>query len=143
MSSIFPFINKNNTKTTVNNTLPMFKEYAWDIKKNDFKLENGKFKIIQGADALAIWIYKALKTERFKYLAYSQNYGCEIENLIGTTIPQNILTAEAKRYLEEALLINKYIARIENVQTNVSEYKLDITFTAITVYGNVEQELSV
>lgn len=58
------------------------KEYVWDFEKNDFKLKDGKFQIVEGIEALKIWIWKALKTSKGKYPIYSDAYGNEFEKII-------------------------------------------------------------
>ncbi len=144
MSSIFPQINiDTNTliQSTTETTLPMYKEYAWDFKDNNFLLEDGKFKIVQGLEAIKIWIWKTLNTPRYRYLGYSWDYGNQLENLIGKNLTVGLAQSEAQRYLEECLLINSYIKGIVNVVTNQSEDKLNISFTANTLYGAISMNI--
>lgn len=118
--------------------LPLFKEYAWDFKENKFIYENGKMKVLEGKEALKVWIYKTLKTPRFRYKAYSSDYGQEFEELIGMTLSNEALKIEAERYLKECLLINPYITNIKNINVLVEKDVLKIDATIDTVYGEVE-----
>ena len=82
-------------------------------------------------------IYKILRTERYKYIIYSWNYGIELEDLIG--MPVNYCVPEIERRIKEALLQDM---RIEDV----TEFEFDTTkksvvlvkFTAYTEFGNIE-----
>ena len=65
--SIFPsesisnFIQSTVTDSTV---LPLAKEYAWDFINDDFILVDGKNVIVTGKDAVKVWIWKALQTQK-------------------------------------------------------------------------------
>ncbi len=88
-------------------------------------------------EAMKQAIYKILRTERYKYIIYSWNYGIELEDLIG--MPVNYCVPEIERRITEALLQD---LRIEDV----AEFEFDITkksvvlvkFTAYTEFGNIE-----
>lgn len=70
--SIFPFIDSTSTSTETNDELPMLKEYAYDFEKNELLLdEGGRTYMVEGNEALRIWIFKALFTERCLNTAYS------------------------------------------------------------------------
>ena len=75
MSDEYPFTGTSaETDYTENLSVPL--ELDYDFEKHDFKYDgNGQHIIVSGNDALKIWIYKALMTERFRYLAYSWQYG--------------------------------------------------------------------
>ena len=88
-------------------------------------------------EAMKQAIYKILRTERYKYIIYSWNYGIELEDLIG--MPVNYCVPEIERRITEALLQD---LRIEDV----AQFEFDITkksvvlvkFTAYTEFGNIE-----
>ncbi|EJO5347133.1 DUF2634 domain-containing protein [Clostridium botulinum] len=120
-----------------NEELPLFKEYAWDFQNNKFILEDGNFKIVEGNEALKVWIWKALKTQRYRYLAYSWDYGQELDELIGKGLSNEALKLEVKRYIKESLLINPYLKEIYNLNITLEEAKLEIDFIVDTVYGEV------
>ena len=71
MSVEYPFTGTV-TANTYTSDLPTPKEYAWDFENDCFLYDaDGRLKIVEGDEAIKIWIYKALSTERFRYLAYS------------------------------------------------------------------------
>ena len=86
-------------------------------------------------------IYCVLNTERSKYLAYSDNYGVEFEELYGK--PMTYVIPELERRIKEAL---EWDTRIDSVDDFVFEEKgnsIHVTFTVHTIYGDVEAERTV
>ena len=67
--SIFPFITPPADSPAAANSLPLFKEYAYDFANNCLLLKDGQTYLADGNEALRIWIFKALFTERFRYVA--------------------------------------------------------------------------
>ena len=139
--SIFPQISVNTDtliQSTQQTTLPLYKEYAWDYNNNDFLLKDGKFQIVTGLEAIKVWIWKALQIQRYGYLSYSWNYGNELEKLVGQNLSANVMQSEVQRYIEESLCINPYIQGITNISITQDGSKLNIIFTTITLYGEVD-----
>lgn len=114
-----------------------FKEYAYDFINNKFIYEDGKIKIVEGLEAIKIWIAKTLLVERFKYLGYSDNYGHEIESLTGNIMSREALESESKRLLEECLFENSFIESITNVEVQIKNSRPIISATINTVFGEV------
>ena len=135
--SLFPFIS-NTDEVKVNNSFPLYKEVAWDFKKDAPILENGDFKIIEGNNAIKVWIYKALLTPRYSYSIYSWNYGSELMDLIGKAYTPSLTKEEAKRYIKEALLINPYILEVTVVDTSFNNGLLSADIKITTIYGESE-----
>ena len=101
--SIFPFIDPEALVASQDNALPMFREYAYDYENNRLLLRDGQTYLVEGNEALRIWIFKALDTERFRYTAYDSDYGSEIDTLIGA-INSSVILPELKRFIIEAVL---------------------------------------
>lgn len=75
MSAEYPFAGSTNINAYQSEDLPLFVEYDWDFDNNSFKFTaNGNRIKVTGDDALKVWVYKALMTERNQYLAYSTRY---------------------------------------------------------------------
>lgn len=137
--SIFPFIDEETINDSEETELLIFKEYAFDFENNRFKLNNqGKHYLIEKNDALRIWIYKSLSTERFRYLAYSHDFGNEIESLIGTTIDEEIIYSELQRFIIEALMINPYIDELKDFEFYKEGSKVIVNFVTETIYGTMK-----
>ena len=139
MSSEFPFIGA--MRDIVAGDLPLFQEYAWDFERDCFLYDvNGRHILLTGNPALEVWIYKALKTERFEYLAYSWQYGIELKPFIGKVMGVQERYSELRRVITECLMVNPYIKSIDSFsitpENRAELVRVHITLT--TVYGEVE-----
>ena len=65
------------------NDLPLFKEISIDFDTGEFVIQDGDLVILEGTEALKVWIWKTLKTERNRYLIYSNSYGNDLADNIG------------------------------------------------------------
>ena len=109
--------------------LPMYREWAFDFEKEELKTKHGKYYLVEGNEALKIWIYKALKTERYIFVAYTKNYGSEVSTLIG---------------IVESLLVNPYIVSVGDFSFSHSKGgEINVKFSVSTVYGDMEEEMRV
>ncbi len=136
--SIFPFIDGGDIEEQDESTeLPIPREYAWDFVRNEFIVEDGKFKVVEGIEAIKIWVLKSIQCPRYRYLVYSWDYGHELEDLIGDIYSKKAMESEARRYVEEALLVNPYITEVTDVTTEGKRDKMSLSFTVQTIYGEV------
>ncbi len=135
--SIFPFIDYEGTKKGGTDELPLLKEYAYDFVKNELLTDNkGRHYMVEGNEALCIWIYKALLIPRFHYTAYSSDFGTEWqEKLVGHTLDGNVLKLEMERFIVEALMVNPYIRSLDNFSFVNSLSGLQVSFDCTSVYG--------
>ena len=66
------------------NDLPMMQEWAFDIRSQQFLTdENGRYYLVEGNEALKIWLYWAVTTQRYRWIANSRDYGVETDRMIG------------------------------------------------------------
>lgn len=124
--------------------MPTFKEYAIDFKTGKYiKDENNDIKVLEKNEALKVWIFKALKTERFRYTdVHSDNYGSELETNIGTIYQKSVKDALMINQIRDTLLVNPYILECYNFDiSNEDEYVPQITFNVKTVYGELKMEV--
>ena len=142
MSGIFPFINGDNGDDGLleasSNNLPVYKECAWDFVKDEAVFVDGSPKIVYKNEAIKIWIYKAIKTNRYQYEIYSWDYGSEIESLIGKGFEIGFIKSETQRYIEEALLINPYITKINKIDVKFNKDVLTAYVDLETIYGKLD-----
>ena len=138
--SIFPFMNIEDIESSIENSideLPMYYEVGWNYIKDEPLIENNEFVIVEGNEAIKVWIYKAIKTVRYQYPIYSWDYGCEISSLIGQKYTKGLTKSEAERYIKEAILINPYITDVKIIDINFSEDILSVSIQVDTIYGEV------
>lgn len=133
--SIFPFISPEILEHEQSRELPLFREYAYDFVNNRLLLRNGNTYLVEGNEALRIWIFKALTTERFRYTAYDSAFGSETHTLIGSPSHSEIVKSELKRFIIEALMVNPYISEINDFIFTQTGSGLQVEFTCTTVYG--------
>ena len=131
--SLFPFIS-NNDEVKVDNSFPIYKEVAWDFEKDTPIFENGDFKIVEGNEAIKVWVYKTLLTPRYNYSVYSWDYGSELMDLVGKAYTPSLTKEEAKRYIKEALKINPYILEVEIIDITFKDSLLGATVKVKTIY---------
>lgn len=132
--SLFPFVS-NIEEVKIDNTFPLYKEIAWDFKRNIPIIENREFKMVEGNEAIKVWVYKALLTPRYQYSIYTWNYGSELMDLIGKAYTPSLTKSEAKRYIEEALKINPYILEVNVLDTDFKDGILSANVKIVTIYG--------
>ena len=140
MSTEFPFIGSTTSTVDTDDDLPLFKEYAWDFETDRFRYDgNGNHILLTGNDALEVWIYKALKTERFDYLAYSWQYGIELKQFIGKVMGVGERYSELKRVITECLMVNPYIKSIDSFSFEPEENSriVHITIRLTSIYGEM------
>jgi len=89
-------------------------------------------------EAMEQAIYLILNIERYENLIYSWNYGIEIQDLFGKEL--NYVLPELKRRITEALLQDSRITNVTNFNFERSGKKVHVTFTAVTIFGEVQAE---
>lgn len=132
---VFPFINPN-VVSEPSKELPMFREYAYDFENQRLKLKDGKTYLVEGNEALRVWIYFALGTARYRYMAYDRAFGSEIEDkLIGQPLGDDVTQMELERYITEALMCNPYIQELSDFDFELLQSGIRVSFQCRTVYG--------
>lgn len=107
----------------------------------DFKTGQMTGRIVEGIDAIRVWIWSCLHTQRFRYPIYSWNYGADLEQYIGKALTDEYLETELESEIEDALKVNSYITGIENYSFERTGAKAHITFSVRTKLGeNIEEE---
>lgn len=130
---MFPFDVEDEDVEVEEKEEELYKEY-------EINWETGQLtgRIVEGLEAVKVWIYLAMQTQRYIFEQFTWDYGNELETLIGTSNNQEYLQMEAKRMVKDCLLVNEYISDVDNFQFEIKEEKMIISFTAITDYGEVE-----
>lgn len=140
MNDFFPFTgSEEDYKYSPRKDLPLFKELAYDFKKNDFIIDKrtNDIKVLEGKEALEVWVYKAILTNRYEHEIYSWSYGTELINLIGQKFSRGLTESEAFRYIKEALMINPYITDVINKDISFINDVVNIKILVDSIYGEV------
>jgi len=87
----------------------------FDFEKHEFILSpTGKQKTVTSSDAWGEWCVKAMSTERYRYLIYSDRYGEEIDTLLGKSRPHEVIESELKRMTRECLMCDPRTAKVDD-----------------------------
>lgn len=155
MAGIFPFM-ETAVKRKSGAALPVFREYAWDFERDALILVNGSPTVVERKEALKVWIYKVLRTPRFRYPVYTWSYGHELEGLIGSAYTNGavqaetggggvytnrVMQVEAERRVREALLVNPYITGVSVADVELIGSRLTVEVAVETVYGEVKMNV--
>jgi hypothetical protein len=132
--SVFPSVSTYGYTSTEN--LPLCKDWKWDFTKDKAVFQNGIPVTVTGLEAVKVWCWNALKTVRKRYRIFSDDYGCDLERLIGKNYLETTKKAEAKRYVKECLMVSRYVTGVENITTTFKGDDLIIECTVNTIYGN-------
>lgn len=136
----------NNSLEESNIELPLFKEYKINGIDGNNDIEptekNDNLVILEGIEALKVWIYRALKTELQKYYIHTVNYGNKLREHIGTVYNRTIKEALISNEIMECLLVNPYITNVYDFSFEYSEVDRvpHVYFSVDTVYGSLMRE---
>lgn len=113
-----------------------FCEYAYDFENNELLTRGGKHYYVYGNEAMKIWIYKAMITNRFIHSAYTDKFGTEIYSLIGEVISSKFKEAEIKRYITEAVMVHPFMVSINKIEMKAFKSGLDVDVYYTTVFDD-------
>lgn len=143
-----PFIKMEAAEDSREENLPMLKEFAWDFVHDTFRrAADGTLQTVTKNEALKVWVYKALKTERYRYEAYlhgtynmDSSYGVRLEEYIGA-YPNNVRTETMiAQSVKECLAVNPYIKSIDYVRIDdLRKDRLVIGVGITSVYGSFDE----
>jgi len=134
MSLFFPaFLDDAEEETDDTEETAQPKEYGIDFTTGQLTGE-----IVEGLEALKVWIWFALQTPRYRHYVYTWDYGCELEDLVGQAYSEEFLEAEALYMVEDCLLVNENITGISDFSVQLENGVPVLSFVADTAYGSVE-----
>lgn len=124
--------------------LDEFQEYAWDFDHDCFRKDaRGKPVIVTRNEAIQVWLYKLLKTERYRYIAYYDDYGLELEKYMGKTPNDGVSASAVYADIKDAVLVNPYIISVTNVLFKTEGKVVTVQMEYETVYGKDKLKLEV
>lgn len=108
---------------------------------NTFYLDidrNMIFGFTDGREAMKQAIYLILSIERYKYVILPWSYGIELEDLFG--MPISWVIPEVERRITEAVTQDTRVKSVGNFDFQTGKNKLHVTFTAYTIFGDIDIE---
>ena len=118
-------------------SLPPAREVAWDFVLDQPIWRSGSPLYVTGADAVLVWAWNCIHTERFAHDVFTADYGQDLAGLIGQPYGDEVRQSEAIRKLREALLIHPYITAVDQVSARFEGAMLIVSFRMHTIYGEV------
>ena len=114
----------------------------------DLALESSKtYRVLNGRvigwidnkQALRQAVEKLLHTERFMHEIYTDEYGIELQGLIGASF--ELVEAEISRIIKEALLVDERIVEVTDITAQkIDSTSLLITFSVESIFGTLAFE---
>ena len=139
--SVFPFMS---APVAVSKSLPLLEEWAFDFDAGRLLVTDGQIHRVTGLEALKVWMYKALCTAKGRFAAYSDSFGSDLEDLVGSAYSPAAVRTEAQRMIVEALLVSPYIRAVSGVDVTLAMGgMLVIRCSVTTVYGSTSLEVKV
>lgn len=136
----------NQVGETVETTLPLYKELAIDFATGEPIMDGDKIKVVEGSEALKVWIWRALKTQLNKYRIHSEDYGNELHEELGHVYNRSVKEQLLYEEIRKTLLVNPYISSVSNFSTSFGDetyQNVKISFECETIYGNISSEREV
>lgn len=131
-------------ETTIEN-VAKGKSFNFNFITGDFAIKDGKVQVLEGIEALKVWIIKLIKTEKFKFKIYATNevdeYGITLMDLIHSDYPYFFIKSEIQREITEELLKNPEILDVKDFVFTRVKRTLAVAFTVNSIYGPVENEV--
>ncbi len=101
-----------------------------DMKSNRLK------GMTDGLEAMKQAVFLILNTERFHFLIFSDNYGSELQGLLGKS--GRFVRAEIERRIREALLQDSRISNVTFDAIEESDEGLTVNFTVTSTEGSFQ-----
>ena len=97
-------------------------------------------KIVEGVEAVKVWIWLCLHTARYRFAIHDWDYGVDFEEYIGQTLDQEYVDTDIKKEVEDAMYVNPWITDVTDWQSSMDgkHDKLHLVFTAVTDFGETE-----
>lgn len=99
--------------------------------------------LVDELDAIRQFVRKAIITCRGQFLIYTDDYGCELENLIGEDVTDAFLQSEVPRMVREALIYDDRIEDITGMSVLRQGDAIRISLTVISIFGDIRQEVTI
>lgn len=139
MPNLFPEdtnLEENNTEELEEPFIEFEGSYLFDFEKGEFVTNpDGSIAKCDDFQAYVQWCNKVMLSPRYR-LAYSDLYGQEFKNIIGSGLSRDAIELEIKRMTEETLMVHPRTKEVTNFVFRWSENKEEVyyEYEVITIY---------
>lgn len=102
---------------------PSSRSLPGTLKRPVYFNSDGSHQIVEKNEAVKVWVLHALRVERYRYLAYFDDYGIELEPFIGTGPNDGQRSSELYKCIKDGLLVNPYILDVTALSTKLNHKK--------------------
>ncbi|NIK67105.1 MULTISPECIES: DUF2634 domain-containing protein [unclassified Paenibacillus] len=113
---------------------PVLRTYSLDLETGEIGRQ------IDGLDAIKQFVHKAIQTIRFAYPIYSQDYGCEVQLMLGKAYTQGFIQVEMSRMITEALVYDERINRVYDFEILWENDEVKAAFKVDSTSGLIRYE---
>lgn len=107
----------------------------WDIEKGDFvRTATNNVPQNDGYEAFKVWCIKTVATERYSCLAYSDDIGTEMEDILRESDRETVKLA-VERTIQEALSVNPRVSSVEEFSFSWDTGHVSVSFTVYSIDG--------
>jgi hypothetical protein len=129
-------------------TLPQTSEYTpingASQESRTYKFDLGAKKLVGTVDGIAALeqaMSAILSTERYMFYIISPDYGREFEVFVGQS--DSVALAQIAVKINEALMRDDRIIGTQNYKYYFENNSLSVQFDVITIYGMIEEEITI
>lgn len=131
MPNLFPSteFEEENFIETLQEPLEFKSSYLFDSEKGELvKNPDGTIARANDLQAYVQWCNKAMATPRYK-LSYSDLYGHDFKDLIGSGLSRSAIELEIKRMTQETLIVHPRTKEVDNFTFKWSDSKDEVYYT--------------
>ncbi|MDQ0112321.1 DUF2634 domain-containing protein [Paenibacillus harenae] len=113
---------------------PVLRTYSLDLETGEIGRQ------IDGLEAVKQFIHKAIQTIRYAYPIYSNDYGCEVQLMLGKAYSQGFIQVEMIRMITEALIYDERINRVYEFEIEWENDEVKASFLVDSTLGMIRYE---
>lgn len=99
--------------------------------------------VVHGIDALRVWVWLCLKTQRFRYPIYSWKYGVDFDQYLGEVLADDFLEGDIQDEIRAALTAHPGITGIDSFKYARKGSRVILSFRVLTNLGtSLKEEVS-
>ena len=132
--------------TEIENKTKFGKSFLFDFEIGDFILIDGNVQVIEGEQALKVWVQKILKTEKIKYKVYeiiNNSYGVSLIDYLNSDLPTGFIYANIQSEIDGALTSHPDIINVTGYGFERATRGVKVSFTITTTYGQIDEGVSI
>ena len=111
----------------------VYREYGIDFETGQLSGD-----MVEGIEAVKVWRWLALQTDRYVFEQYSWAYGNDLNTIIGSSPDPEYLALVAERTVTDLVKQNRHITGLHDFKIAIDGDKMAYSFVVETEFGEVE-----